>query len=119
MKDKLDKKEYGLQVCEMKILHYEKYLKKRAVNDEVARELLFKYQADTVFDDSEDEEYEDQEESDEGREKRVSNVVDENMKLKAENKEAQEMIKTMQEKIKVLNEKLTTQIAASPEMKIL
>ena len=107
MKDKLDKKEYGLQVCEMKILHYEKYLKKRAVNDVVARDLLFKYQADTVFDDSDDEEYEEEQVEGEG-EKRVTSVVDENMKLKAENREAQEMIKTMQEKVKVLNDKLTS-----------
>ncbi len=50
--------------------------------------------------------------------KRVTNVVDENMKLKAENREAQDMIKTMQEKIKVLNEKLASQPASS-DMKIL
>ena len=88
MKDKLEKKEYGLQVCEMKILQYEKFLKKRSVNDDVARDLLFRYQADTVFDDSEDEEYEEQEDNEGDGQKRVTNVVDENMKLKAENKEA-------------------------------
>ncbi len=40
----------------MKILHYEKYLKKLAVRDEFARDLLFRYQAESVFDDSEDDE---------------------------------------------------------------
>ena len=79
----------------MKILHYEKYLKKLAVRDEFARDLLFRYQADSVFDDSENDEgndnQEDQsrdEENDDNNEKRVTNVVDENMRLKAENKQA-------------------------------
>jgi hypothetical protein len=51
------------------------------------------------YDDSEDEE---EGEGDE-EEKRVSNVVDENMRLKAENKEAQGIIKEMQKKIEILN----------------
>ena len=101
MKEKLDKKEYALQLYEIKIVQYEKYMKRMAVNDQVARDLLFRYQADTVFDDSEDEE---EGEGDE-EEKRVSNVVDENMRLKAENKEAQGIIKEMQKKIEILNQK--------------
>lgn len=30
LKEKLDKKEYAVQMCELKIVQYEKYLKKRA-----------------------------------------------------------------------------------------
>lgn len=112
MKDKLDKKEYVIQVCETKILHYEKYLKKLAHKDEIARDLLFRYQADTVFDDSEDEDYEEEDQESED-DKRVTNVVDENMRLKAENKEAQGLIKVMQDKIEVLNGKLESK---PPEM---
>jgi uncharacterized membrane protein len=53
MKEKLDKKEYQLQVCEMKIVCYERYLQKKAVKDQEAATLLYKYQQ-TVFSDSDD-----------------------------------------------------------------
>jgi hypothetical protein len=43
MKEKLDKKEYALQLYEIKIVQYEKYMKRMAVNDQVARDLLFRY----------------------------------------------------------------------------
>jgi len=44
MTDKMEKKEYALQVCELKIYHYEKYLQRKALQDKESRNLLFKFQ---------------------------------------------------------------------------
>jgi hypothetical protein len=43
MKDKLDSKEYTLQMYELKIVQYEKYIKKKGMIEVEARNLLFRY----------------------------------------------------------------------------
>lgn len=43
MTDKLDNKEYALQVCELKIHHYEKYLQRKALVEVEALNLLDKF----------------------------------------------------------------------------
>lgn len=49
LKDKLDKKEYALQVSELKVMHYEKYLQKKAMQDAEARTLFFRFHEDDIF----------------------------------------------------------------------
>ena len=43
MKDKLDSKEYTLQMYELKIVQYEKYIKKKGMVEGEARNLLYRY----------------------------------------------------------------------------
>jgi len=59
----LEKKEYQLQVCELKIYHYEKYLQRKALTEKEGRLLLFKFQQD-----------EDQND----KTTKISNVIEEN-----------------------------------------
>ena len=45
MREKLDKKEYQLQVYEMKIVSYERYMHKRVAKKDIeAADLLYKYE---------------------------------------------------------------------------
>lgn len=64
--DKLEKKEYALQVGELKIYHYEKYLQRKSLLEKEARQLLFKFQQEDPKD----------------APVKVSNVVEDNMNLK-------------------------------------
>lgn len=72
LQDKLEKKEYALQVCELKIYHYEKYLQRKALTEAEGRSLLFKFQQDDPKE----------------APVKISNVVEDNMNLKQELKEA-------------------------------
>ncbi len=76
-------------MCELKVVQYEKYLQKRAMNEAEARNLLYKYQAESVFSDSEDSIEED---TGDINEVKVSNVVEENIRIKGEVKEAHKEI---------------------------
>lgn len=66
LQDKLEKKEYALQVCELKIYHYEKYLQRKALTETEGRSLLFKFQQDDPKE----------------APVKISNVVEDNMNLK-------------------------------------
>lgn len=66
MQDKLEKKEYALQCCELKIYHYEKYLQRKALTEAEGRALLFKFQ----------------QEDPKEQPVKISNVVEDNMNLK-------------------------------------
>ena len=65
VKDQLDRKEYTLQQSELKVYHYEKYLQRKGLLDSEARHLLNKFQLDDGI-----------------AERRVSNVVSDNLALK-------------------------------------
>lgn len=89
LQDKLEKKEYALQVCEFKIYSYEKYLQRKALVDKESRNLLFKFQ-------QEDEEANSQN-------IKISNVIDENLQLKEELKSAFAEINQFQEQVQILS----------------
>ena len=67
IQDQLDRKEYQLQQSELKVYHYEKYLQRKGLLDHEARLLLNKFQMD---------------ENDQIQDRRVSNVVSDNLALK-------------------------------------
>ena len=72
IQDQLDRKEYLLQQSELKVYHYEKYLQRKGLLDHEARLLLNKFQMD---------------EGDQIQDRRVSNVVSDNLALKDQLKE--------------------------------
>ncbi|TNV80910.1 hypothetical protein FGO68_gene13382 [Halteria grandinella] len=126
--DKLDKKEYALQMCEMKLATYEKFIQRKAVHDADCRALMFKFRlssnlaTDNVddmflsndYDDEDDErdsrivEAMNQKRDDATTTEKVSNVVDENMKMKEELKgchlEINRLMKIVQGKEKEMYE---------------
>ena len=67
IQDQLDRKEYLLQQSELKVYHYEKYLQRKGLLDHEARLLLNKFQM---------------EENEQIQDRRVSNVVSDNLALK-------------------------------------
>lgn len=72
VQDQLDRKEYLLQQSELKVYHYEKYLQRKGLLDSEARQLLNKFQ------------YEDFSEM---QDRKVTNVVSDNLALKNQLKE--------------------------------
>ena len=84
----------------MKIVCYERYLQKKAGKDKEAATLLYKYQQ-TVFSDSDEDEDRDLIEDHKSRVDsfKVSNVVNENNKLKLDLKAALKEITRLQEKV--------------------
>ena len=80
-----------MQVCELKIYHYEKYLQRKALTEVEGRQLLFKFQ---------------QEDPKEERAVKISNVVEDNMNLKKELKEAFQEVNRLQKQIGELTEKI-------------
>lgn len=72
LQDSIEKKEYSLQVCELKIYHYEKYLQKKALTEKECRQLLYKFAQDDPKE----------------LIVKISNVVEDNANLREELKEA-------------------------------
>ena len=71
MAEQLDRKEYILQSLELKVYHYEKYLQRKSLLESEARKLLNKFQLD-----------------DNVKEQRVTNIVEDNIALRDEMKDA-------------------------------
>ena len=71
LSEQLDRKEYILQQLESKVYHYEKYLQRKALLDKEANGLLYKFQ-----------------EIESLKEQKVSNVIEDNMNLRVELKDA-------------------------------
>lgn len=71
MSEQLDRKEYILQTLELKVYHYEKYLQRKSLLEAEARKLLNKFQLDDNL-----------------KDQRVSNVVEDNLALRDEMKDA-------------------------------
>ncbi|CDW73387.1 UNKNOWN [Stylonychia lemnae] len=90
LQDKLEKKEYALQVCELKIYHYEKYLQRKALTETEGRSLLFKFQQDDPKE----------------APVKISNVVEDNMNLKQELKEAFQEVNRLQKQTQELSERI-------------
>lgn len=90
LQEKLEKKEYSLQVTELKIYHYEKYLQRKALTEKESRQLLFKFQQDDPKEAI----------------VKISNVVDDNAILKAELKEAFQEVNRLQEQSNGLSSKV-------------
>ena len=99
----------------MKIVCYERYLQKKAAKDKEAATLLYKYQQ-TVFSESDEEDgeqIEDHKSQDESF--KVSNVVDENIKLKRDLKAAFTEITRLQEKVQA-GGAVGVKVGKDPEM---
>ena len=79
MKEQLDRKEYVLQQLEWKTYHYEKYLQRKSLVDKEASSLLHKFQDLEPL-----------------KEQKVTNVIEDNVSLRNELKEAFKEVNKLQ-----------------------
>ena len=79
MKEQLDRKEYVLQQLESKTYHYEKYLQRKSLVDKEASSLLHKFQDLEPL-----------------KEQKVTNVIEDNVSLRNELKEAFKEVNKLQ-----------------------
>ena len=84
----LDRKEYQMQRIELKVYTYEKYLQRKALVDKEALELLHRFEARVSG----------------NADRKVTNVVETNLNLRQELKDAMQEINTLQlENVKLTN----------------
>ena len=114
MKEQLDRKEYVLQQLESKTYHYEKYLQRKSLVDKEASSLLHKFQDLEPL-----------------KEQKVTNVIEDNVSLRNELKEAFKEVNKLQrlnlkkkqandelkEKIETMKQEHAKAISQSPEKK--
>ena len=97
LKHKLERKEFTLQLMEVKIYNYEKYLQRRSLSDNEALKLLLKFN-------------DDDEKLDVLKPKQtITNVVDDNLNLRQELKSAVEEINRLENLNIKLKEKMYLQ----------